>query len=67
MVIVLLGNVGLLLLNNEFSIMNFTKKLLIWILILRERERERVKLVKRINKMLNIQKEYNIFFLNYIY
>ena len=65
MVIVLLGNVGLLLLNNEFSIMNFTKKLLIWILILRERER--VKLVKSINKMLNIQKEYNIFFLNYIY
>ena len=63
MVIVLLGNVGLLLLNNEFSIMNFTKKLLILILILRERERERerVKLVKRINKMLNIQKEYNIF------
>ena len=41
MVIVLLGNVGLLLLNNEFSIMNFTKKLLIQILILRERERER--------------------------
>ena len=41
MVIVLLGNVGLLLLNNEFSIMNFTKKLLILILILRERERER--------------------------
>ena len=67
MVIVLLGNVGLLLLNNEFSIMNFTKKLLILILILRERERERVKLVKRINKMLNIQKEYNIFFKNYIY
>ena len=65
MVIVLLGNVGLPLLNNEFSIMNFTKKLLILILILRERERERererVKLVKRINKMLNIQKEYNIF------
>ena len=60
MVIVLLGNVGLLLLNNEFSIMNFTKKLLIQILILIERERERVKLVKRINKMLNIQKEYNI-------
>ena len=59
MVIVLLGNVGLLLLNNEFSIMNFTKKLLIQILILIERER--VKLVKRINKMLNIQKEYNIF------
>ena len=58
MVIVLLGNVGLLLLNNEFSIMNFTKKLLIQILILIERER--VKLVKRINKMLNIQKEYNI-------
>ena len=42
MVIVLLGNVGLLLLNNEFSIMNFSKKLLIRILILRgERERER--------------------------
>ena len=41
MVIVLLGNVGLLLLNNEFSIMNFTKKLLIQILILIEREREK--------------------------
>ena len=64
MVIVLLGNVGLLLLNNEFSIMNFTKKLLIQILILIERER--VKLVKRINKMLNIQKEYNIYKKNYI-
>ena len=42
MVIVLLGNVGLLLLNNEFSIMNFTKKLLIQILILIERERKKI-------------------------
>ena len=42
MVIVLLGNVGLLLFNNEFSIMNFTKKLLIQILILIEREREKI-------------------------
>ena len=41
MVIVLLGNVGLLLLNNEFSKMNFTKKLLIQILILIERERKK--------------------------
>ena len=42
MVIVLLGNVGLPLLNNEFSIMNFTKKLLIQILILIERERKKI-------------------------
>ena len=42
MVIVLLGNVGLLLLNNEFSIMNFTKKLLIQNLILIERERKKI-------------------------